>query len=69
MDNLEKFEPVLGPRFNTDFVDGREWIVARASKSWFVIPFISIWLFGWTAGGIAALTQFLGGEAQLFLGV
>ena len=69
MEDFDKFEAIRGPRFDTDFVDGKEWIVARASKNWFVILFISVWLLVWTAGGIAALTQLLGGEAQLFLGV
>lgn len=69
MNDFEKFEPVPNARFDITFIDGVEWAVARASKNWFVIPFISFWLVAWTAGGIAAITQLLSGEAQLFLAV
>ena len=69
MDNSEQFEPIPGARFRMEFIEGTEWTVTRASRNWLVIPFISVWLIGWTAGGIAAVTQFIRGEAQLFLAV
>jgi hypothetical protein len=69
MNEFEKFEPVQQARFETQFSDGTEWVVARASRNWLIILFIGIWLIGWTAGGVAVVTKFLQGEAQLFLAV
>ena len=64
------FEPLRKARFETAFIDGTEWIVARATRNWFVIPFISVWLVLWTFGGIAAITAWIvGAEARLFLSV
>ena len=65
---MQSIEPLRKARFETEIIDGTEWIVARAARNWFVIPFISVWLFGWTLGGITAITQWVaGGEARLFL--
>lgn len=69
MNDFEKFEPIRKVRFEITFIDGVEWVVKRASRNWLLIPFITVWLLGWTAGGIAAVTEFLSGEAQLFLGL
>lgn len=62
-----EFEPVRAARFERTFDDGLEWTVVRASRNWFVIPFISVWLFGWSAGGVAAISQFMSGESRAFL--
>lgn len=69
MSNLEQFEPLPDARFNIEFIDGAQWLVSRSSRNWLVMPFLSIWLVAWTIGGIAAITQFLRGEAQLFLAI
>ncbi|MEM7780835.1 MAG: hypothetical protein AAF697_10625 [Pseudomonadota bacterium] len=45
------------------------WIVVRAHRQWFAIVFLSVWLVGWTLGGLAAISSALGedGGAGAFL--
>lgn len=69
MSNPGQFEPLPKARFKIEFVDGIEAITVRASRNWFIIPFICVWLTLWTLGGVAALSQLFSGEAQLFLSV
>ncbi len=67
MTSREQFEPLPEARFKVELVDGIEWITVRASRNWFIIPFIGVWLTLWTFGGVAAFGQLFSGEAQLFL--
>lgn len=60
-------EPLRKARFESEIVDGVEWIVSRASRNWFVLPFLSVWLVGWTLGGRLAISQWMAGEERLFL--
>ena len=69
MSDFERFEPVETGRFEQVRNDGLDWIIVRARRNWFVIPFISVWLLGWSAGGVAAITQFISGEGRAFLAV
>lgn len=69
MTDYEKFEPIPDARFQTMYIDGAEWLVARAGRSWFVLPFLCVWLALWTVGGISAFGQLLEGEIQLFLAI
>ncbi|TIX48906.1 hypothetical protein [Alteraurantiacibacter aquimixticola] len=72
MSGKEEFEPVRGPRFDI-LQDGEgEWLVARGQNGWvvklFVIPFLALWLTGWSFGGIAAINALFNSEKfQLFL--
>lgn len=66
------FEPVPGARHRVELRDGVECIVIPASRHWFVMPFLAIWLVGWTIGGGAAMSQFVaapGGFERGFLAV
>ena len=67
MSNTGPFEPLPEARFKVQFVDGIEWVTVRASRNWFIIPFFCIWLTMWTFGGVAAVSQLVFGEAQLFV--
>ena len=67
MSDLQQFEPLPGARFKIEYFEGTEWIIVRASRNWFIIPFIGVWLTLWTFGGVAAFSQLIRGEAQLFL--
>ena len=67
MSDLHQFEPLPEARFKIEYLEGTEWIIVRASRNWFIIPFIGIWLTLWTFGGVAAFSQLILGEAQLFL--
>lgn len=51
------FEPLPSARFSIETIDGAEWIVARAARNWFVLPFLAVWLTLWTFGGLAAMGQ------------
>src|ERR1051325_3050348 len=51
------FEPLPAARYSVETIDGVPWIVVRASRNWVMLPFIALWLTGWTAGGLAAMTQ------------
>lgn len=62
MDNSSRFEPVSEPRHRIDFVDGREWIVVRATRNWLILPFYSFWLICWTFGGVMAIRGLLTGD-------
>ena len=63
----QRFEPLRKARFEHEIVDGTEWVVARALRNWFVLPFLSIWLIGWTLGGALAMSQWIAGEERVFL--
>lgn len=69
MSNTGQFEPLPEARFKIEFIDGIEWITVRASRNWFIIPFIGVWLTLWTFGGVEAFGQLVSGGAQLFLAV
>lgn len=69
MANVDKFEPLPKARFKIEMIDGTESIVVRASRNWFAIPFIGVWLTGWTAGGVTAISQVLQGEQLVFLSI
>lgn len=51
------FEPLPSARYSVETIEGVQWIVARAARNWFVLPFIAVWLTFWTFGGVAAMTQ------------
>ena len=54
MSNSGQFEPLPEARFKIEFVDGMEAITFHASRNWFSILFIGVWLTIWTFGGFAA---------------
>lgn len=58
-------------RFSVEVDEGAEWIVARARRNWFVIPFLVFWLTIWTSGGAVALAGLATGEmgARLFVAI
>jgi hypothetical protein len=56
------FEPIPGARHRVETIDGVEWIVARASRNWFVLLFLGFWLTLWTFGGLAAMAAAASGE-------
>jgi len=49
------FEPLPSARYSVETIDGAEWIVARAAKNWFLLPFFALWLTIWTFGASGAL--------------
>jgi hypothetical protein len=51
------FEPLPSARYSVETIDGAPWIVVRAARNWFVLPFIAVWLTFWTFGGMAAMHQ------------
>jgi len=55
------FEPLSGARHQVELIDGVEWIVVRARRNWFVLPFLSVWLILWTFGGLGAVTALMTG--------
>lgn len=67
MSDVGQFEPLPEARFKIEFVDGTEWIIVHASRNWFIMPFIAVWLTLWTFGGVTAFDQLFFGEAQLFV--
>jgi hypothetical protein len=69
MSSPPRFEPVPGARHRIEMIDGTEWITVDAACNWFVLLFLSVWLIGWTFGGITAMTQMVGAEGgpRLFL--
>ncbi len=69
MSNSGQFEPLPEARFKIEFVDGMEAITFHASRNWFSILFIGVWLTIWTIGGFAAFSQLVFGEARLFLAI
>lgn len=62
MDSSSRFEPISQPRHKIEFIDGREWVVVRAKRNWFILPFYSFWLVLWTLGGFAALRGLFTGD-------
>ena len=69
---MQGFEPLPKARFSVEIEDGGEWIVTRARRNWFVLPFLAFWLTGWTIGGIVAATTMLvsgDGAERLFMAV
>ena len=54
------------PRFVVEVVEGGEQIRIKAARSWFALPFITLWLLIWSIGGIATMSQ-LAGKFDLFL--
>lgn len=67
MAHLGEFEPLPAVRFNTEFVDGYEWIVARPPRKWFLILFLAVWLVMWTSGGGSVISEVTAGEVSVFL--
>jgi hypothetical protein len=53
------YEAVKPPRFEVEQELGGERIRIRARRNIFVLLFLPLWLTGWTAGGVAAIGQFL----------
>ena len=47
------------PRFRVEQEGGFEQIIIPARRNPFVLVFLSIWLTGWTMGGVVAITQLL----------
>lgn len=62
-----KYEAVRGPRFVVDQDGGGEIIRIPARRSVPFLLFISIWLAGWTAGGLSVIGEFRASH-DLFLG-
>jgi hypothetical protein len=62
-----RYEQPKAPRFVSETIDGREQITIGASRNVFVALFLTVWLGGWTAGGIAAMTTLLTKTFQPFL--
>ena len=58
------FEPLPRARYSVEMIDGVEWIVARAARNWFVLPFLAFWLTIWTFGGMMAVRQALSDPSQ-----
>lgn len=69
MDNPGRFEPLPGARHRIEVRDGVDWVVVKAARNWFVLPFLAVWLTGWSAGGVAAIYAFTRGEARGFLAI
>jgi hypothetical protein len=70
MNQRPNFEPLPSARFSVEMAQGVEQIVVKASRNWLVIPFLSIWLFLWTLGGVTAISAlFTDKEATLFLSI
>lgn len=69
MDAPNRFEPLPGARHRIELRDGTEWVVVKAARNWFVLPFLALWLTGWSAGGVAAIYAFAQGEQRAFLAV
>ena len=55
------------PRFTRETIPGGYQFIIPARKNWFVIPFLFVWLTGWTLGGVAAITQVVNGEGGFLL--
>ncbi|MEO0591021.1 MAG: hypothetical protein AAFZ11_10735 [Pseudomonadota bacterium] len=66
MSTTRPFEPVGKQRFTIEWIGREQWIVARATRSWFMLPFFSLWLLFWTLGGVAAVATLLS-EPHLFI--
>jgi hypothetical protein len=54
-----RYEAVKPPRFEVEQGLGGDRIRIHARRNIFVLLFLPLWLIGWTAGGIAAITEFL----------
>jgi hypothetical protein len=61
MDSRSPYVPVPGARHRIEFRDGREWIVVKARRNWFALPFLAVWLTFWTVGGVIAMTALFAG--------
>ncbi|WP_343520267.1 hypothetical protein [Sphingomonas sp.] len=59
---MRGFEPLPRARFSIEVDDGVEWVVSRARRNWFALPFLAVWLTFWTFGGIAAIGALLTGS-------
>lgn len=46
-----------GARHRIELIDGVQQLRIPMRRQWFTILFLSVWLCGWTAGGITAMTQ------------
>ena len=51
------FEPLPQARYTVETIDGVPWIVARAGRNWFTLPFFALWLTLWTMGMLIALSS------------
>ena len=61
-----RYEQMKQPRFVVELVEGGEQIRIKAARSWFALPFITLWLLIWSIGGIATMSQ-LAGKFDLLL--
>lgn len=55
------YEPLTQARYQIEMAGADEVIRIPARKRLFVMLFLPVWLTGWTAGGIAAVTQVIHG--------
>lgn len=71
METAQRFEPLPNAHHTVQTIDGVEWTVVRASKNWFVLPFLCFWLTGWTVGGGSAIFALLDGKTadRVFLSI
>jgi hypothetical protein len=53
------YVPLSKPRFVIDGSGATETIRIKARRQIFALLFLPVWLAGWTAGGIAAITQMI----------
>lgn len=61
------YEAPPPPRFLVEQVDGREQIRIPPQRSIFLSLFLTVWLCGWTVGGMAAIGALLTKDFQPFL--
>jgi hypothetical protein len=62
MQGQRRFEPLGKARFHVEHESGFEKVVIPAGRNWFALIFLSFWLVGWTAGGIAVMTALVTGD-------
>ena len=54
-----RYEPVANPRFLIERTDEGELIRIKPRRRTFALLFMPVWLAGWTAGGVLAISQLL----------
>lgn len=52
-----QYEKPSPARFAIKRVDGADEIIIPAQRNWFVMSFLTVWLAGWTFGGVAAFAE------------
>jgi hypothetical protein len=61
------FEPIPEPRFRIINEGVTQRIVIPATRNWFILLFIPVWLTFWTIAGIAAVAGVISGQDRGFL--